>query len=952
MYNPAKNRRLNFPLEKFFIPFLCLTLFSLLIIFIPTAGQCAWDNDNPATAARDFVADTWTDVPKLLTGNFLSGGLSDTVALKQRKSDSNWQTNQPVYPGKWKYKFIARMTDTVVEKYNLKNKNVSEQEWETFRHLKNMGTYNDLRNLHIPPNTGDTIVVWDNWSETPPVPTELLVNPAGCSVKLEWAIETAGGLDVILGGSYDVFYDTVTKDYEGYVPENYAEEWVQANKKPIRHQHYKVSGLTPDTFYTFIIRARDAYGLKSDVSKSDTAKVIGKIMVHFLVDMRREAAAGQAPKYGVYLAGNRKPLDWEPHRHPMNQVSPGIWSKTVEMLGGQKLEYQYVKDAGTMQEFWESEAPGKTLFRIYPPDFGLPKDANIYVRGNFNGWTNKEEWKLKLNKGDSVQRLRKKLTSAADFKFYSPQHPDGWFPGGGNLHVDLPGIPSYIHYQSSEAETIYVTGDFYPVDENQWASGNPRQHEIDPFYRMTEVRPDEFQLVRYFPKGDWEINFIVNKGDGLEWITGSNRQLLITGNRRVDIVSNVAADTKMKLTDIWGEASGVPPRTPLSYTLTARSGTTAGSDSGVADINWKKPLDIRVTGYAVYHSAGSTEPTDFNLIQTIDDPTVTSFQTSGYDTGKNHYFKIAALDQTRGTASPFTLLQKARFKSDTDISISPITPTGNRTVKVIFPDSSLPDTAEVLVSSIQDLHQLEKEPNNTKIKKLMEKFREANKTEEVIPAQFMLAETEESETQTYVFKLDVTYENGKDYQNADNPFQVKFNIKTNKLKESPNFDPYRDKAMLYVLNEETSRWTEVSGSAYKHRPKHTSTVQGWRKMASLFQIMGVKSGPDDLDEMVVYPNPVYPNRDFKHSGKLESGGAGATFFKLPDDFKQLRIYDISGQLVRVIDQHDPAYYKGAGHNYAQWNLRNDHNQKVASGTYIWFAESKNDKRTGKVAVLW
>jgi len=99
-------------------------------------------------------------------------------------------------------------------------------------------------------------------------------------------------------------------------------------------------------------------------------------------------------------------------------------------------------------------------------------------------------------------------------------------------------------------------------------------------------------------------------------------------------------------------------------------------------------------------------------------------------------------------------------------------------------------------------------------------------------------------------------------------------------------------------------------------------------------------GPDvhiwsDLSHIVVYPNPIMPSS--RHPGRM-------TFGNLPPD-TTIRIYDCNGQFVRDLSEG-----KSTGSGII-WYLDNDDHREVASGTYIYIAEWKQNIRMGKLAVI-
>ncbi|MEW5692644.1 MAG: FlgD immunoglobulin-like domain containing protein [Candidatus Hydrogenedentota bacterium] len=101
-----------------------------------------------------------------------------------------------------------------------------------------------------------------------------------------------------------------------------------------------------------------------------------------------------------------------------------------------------------------------------------------------------------------------------------------------------------------------------------------------------------------------------------------------------------------------------------------------------------------------------------------------------------------------------------------------------------------------------------------------------------------------------------------------------------------------------------------------------------------------------LSNFTVYPNPYRPNDGDANTGKTYSSSdptSGIVFAGLTNPV-QIRIYTISGELVRVIN-----FSGGAQYN---WDVKNDKGHEVASGLYIYTVTSATgEKKTGKLMVI-
>ncbi len=80
---------------------------------------------------------------------------------------------------------------------------------------------------------------------------------------------------------------------------------------------------------------------------------------------------------------------------------------------------------------------------------------------------------------------------------------------------------------------------------------------------------------------------------------------------------------------------------------------------------------------------------------------------------------------------------------------------------------------------------------------------------------------------------------------------------------------------------------------------------------------------EDVEKINVFPNPYY-----KLESNIENINSGyVTFSHLPEE-AIIRIFDISGVLVRTI------HHKKTSGQFERWDLKNDYNKAVASGIYI------------------
>lgn len=93
--------------------------------------------------------------------------------------------------------------------------------------------------------------------------------------------------------------------------------------------------------------------------------------------------------------------------------------------------------------------------------------------------------------------------------------------------------------------------------------------------------------------------------------------------------------------------------------------------------------------------------------------------------------------------------------------------------------------------------------------------------------------------------------------------------------------------------------------------------------------------------IIVAPNPWIPESQKTATGNLTDG---ISFINLPEQ-GEIFIYTISGDMVRRI-QFTPS---SAG--TVRWLGKNDENEYVASGVYLWVMQSPDITKTGKLIII-
>ncbi len=169
------------------------------------------------------------------------------------------------------------------------------------------------------------------------------------------------------------------------------------------------------------------------------------------------------------------------------------------------------------------------------------------------------------------------------------------------------------------------------------------------------------------------------------------------------------------------------------------------------------------------------------------------------------------------------------------------------------------------------------------------------------------------------------------------------------------------KVWYYDENATPPAWILIGGEV--DPLANTLTIQ--TDHFSTYGIFGSKQ-PNNftLNTLRTYPNPFRPNDEVAKTGTKEGG---IVFDRLPDDVKEISIYNIVGDKVATMDSA-VKYYKSHiltelpyGETYvpeehgavAVWKGENDKGKRVASGVYIYVIRTESgETKTGKIAIIW
>lgn len=118
------------------------------------------------------------------------------------------------------------------------------------------------------------------------------------------------------------------------------------------------------------------------------------------------------------------------------------------------------------------------------------------------------------------------------------------------------------------------------------------------------------------------------------------------------------------------------------------------------------------------------------------------------------------------------------------------------------------------------------------------------------------------------------------------------------------------------------------------------TASGARLSGGNFSLVGgvapaiiPATAKPDLSAVHCYPVPFKPS----------AGHTKITFTGLTRAVK-IRVYSISGELVRTLDKSDP-------NDFMDWDVKNDRGEAVVSGVYLYSVKSASQTKTGKLMII-
>lgn len=144
-----------------------------------------------------------------------------------------------------------------------------------------------------------------------------------------------------------------------------------------------------------------------------------------------------------------------------------------------------------------------------------------------------------------------------------------------------------------------------------------------------------------------------------------------------------------------------------------------------------------------------------------------------------------------------------------------------------------------------------------------------------------------------------------------------------------------DNLKIFYLDEKNNKWIALQNSICN---KAENKIEAETNHFSIFCVMAINITTDE-SHVNVYPNPWH--------------GTGYVYISnipLKLTNAKILIYNIAGELVRTLEESNGIELQ-TGCNVGKWDGRNNNNEEVASGIYIYVLKSDENKTTGKIAVI-
>ena len=144
-----------------------------------------------------------------------------------------------------------------------------------------------------------------------------------------------------------------------------------------------------------------------------------------------------------------------------------------------------------------------------------------------------------------------------------------------------------------------------------------------------------------------------------------------------------------------------------------------------------------------------------------------------------------------------------------------------------------------------------------------------------------------------------------------------------------------DSLAIWHLNEQKGAWMKLPSTIDKIRKVVTAKT----KQLSVFALIGVLNY--STVDTKVYPVPWIPEDGKQLTGTIQDG---IRFINLPVE-GEILVYTLTGELVVNLD------FDASSNGEKVWYGKNQDEQEVASGVYLWLVQTSRDKKTGKLIII-
>lgn len=184
----------------------------------------------------------------------------------------------------------------------------------------------------------------------------------------------------------------------------------------------------------------------------------------------------------------------------------------------------------------------------------------------------------------------------------------------------------------------------------------------------------------------------------------------------------------------------------------------------------------------------------------------------------------------------------------------------------------------------------------------------------------------------------------------DDDAQITLNYSDNLINSDSEYLTYGSKPpvkeetlKIYYLHEDTGKWIPLESEV----DIDNNTVSADLRHFSIYTLMG--SPTYDVENAHPYPVPYKPSeRPEIFNNTIR---AGITFTGLPSQCN-IEIYTITGRLVKSL-HHSDEHLSAAGQpgNFYWYPVKNEYDELIASGLYIYFIKSESSSKSGKLMII-